>query len=162
MPLQCSPGAAPMQRKGLLKEDRSRTSLVPKRGCRDKPFPLARMIWGSHVLTLFHPPATTLLCVSLPFQAVQFLLCDLLLITRTRFWQQQMQGGPAHRARYQASALELRGFQQDLSTLRRLAQADQPAMHRVNGSTGRPSFKLGRENVSSRPLKSAPEEWGRG
>ncbi|KAM6423751.1 sterol regulatory element-binding protein 1 isoform 2-T2 [Liasis olivaceus] len=64
-------------------------------------------------------------------RAVQFLLCDLLLITRTRFWQQQMQGAPAHRARYQASALELRGFQQDLSTLRRLAQADQPAMHRV-------------------------------
>uniref|UniRef100_A0A0B8RP38 Sterol regulatory element-binding protein 1 n=1 Tax=Philothamnus irregularis TaxID=1899461 RepID=A0A0B8RP38_9SAUR len=64
-------------------------------------------------------------------RAVQFLLCDLLLITRTRFWQQQMQGAPPHRARYQASALELRGFQQDLSTLRRLAQADQPAMHRV-------------------------------
>ncbi|XP_070617517.1 sterol regulatory element-binding protein 1 isoform X2 [Erythrolamprus reginae] len=64
-------------------------------------------------------------------RAVQFLLCDLLLITRTRFWQQQMQGAPPHRARYQASAPELRGFQQDLSTLRRLAQADQPAMHRV-------------------------------
>ncbi|XP_063171265.1 sterol regulatory element-binding protein 1 [Candoia aspera] len=64
-------------------------------------------------------------------RAVQFLLCDLLLITRTRFWQQQMQGSTPHRARYQASALQLRGFQQDLSTLRRLAQADQPAMHRV-------------------------------
>ncbi|KAJ6655918.1 hypothetical protein lerEdw1_004503 [Lerista edwardsae] len=64
-------------------------------------------------------------------RAVQLLLCDLLLITRTRLWQQQMQAHPPLGAPYQASALELRGFQQDLSSLRRLAQADGPAMHRV-------------------------------
>lgn len=136
MPLQCSPGAAPMQRKGLLKVDRSRTSLVLKTGCRERErerFPPAQVTCGLRLCAL--PPSihNLPLCVSLSLQAVQFLLCDLLLITRTRFWQQQMQGGPPHRARYQASALELRGFQQDLSTLRRLAQADQPAMHRVNG-----------------------------
>ncbi|KAH0632040.1 hypothetical protein JD844_020064 [Phrynosoma platyrhinos] len=64
-------------------------------------------------------------------QAVQFLLCDLLLITRTRLWQQQMQAAQPHGGPYQASAHELRGFQQELSSLRRLAQADKPAMHRV-------------------------------
>nr|XP_028561572.1 sterol regulatory element-binding protein 1 isoform X1 [Podarcis muralis] len=64
-------------------------------------------------------------------RAVQFLLCDLLLITRTRLWQQQMQAGQPHGTPYQASTLELRGFQQDLSSLRRLAQADKAAMHRV-------------------------------
>uniref|UniRef100_A0A8D2LWE8 Sterol regulatory element-binding protein 1 n=1 Tax=Varanus komodoensis TaxID=61221 RepID=A0A8D2LWE8_VARKO len=64
-------------------------------------------------------------------RALQLLLCDLLLVTRTRLWRQQMQAAPPPGAPYQASALELRGFQQDLSSLRRLAQADQPAMHRV-------------------------------
>ncbi|XP_042293765.1 sterol regulatory element-binding protein 1 isoform X2 [Sceloporus undulatus] len=64
-------------------------------------------------------------------RAVQFLLCDLLLITRTRLWQQQMQAAQPHGGPYQASAHELRGFQQELSSLRRLAQADKPAMHRV-------------------------------
>uniref|UniRef100_A0ABM5EZL0 Sterol regulatory element-binding protein 1 n=1 Tax=Pogona vitticeps TaxID=103695 RepID=A0ABM5EZL0_9SAUR len=64
-------------------------------------------------------------------RAIQFLLCDLLLITRTRLWQQQMQASQPHGTPYQASALELRGFQQELSSLRRLAQADKPAMHRV-------------------------------
>ncbi|XP_053132718.1 sterol regulatory element-binding protein 1 isoform X2 [Hemicordylus capensis] len=64
-------------------------------------------------------------------RAVQLLLCDLLLITRTRLWQQQMQATQPHGTPYQASALELRGFHQDLSSLRRLAQADRPAMHRV-------------------------------
>ncbi|XP_062999304.1 sterol regulatory element-binding protein 1 isoform X2 [Elgaria multicarinata webbii] len=64
-------------------------------------------------------------------RAVQFLLCDLLLITRTRLWQQQMQATQPPGGPYQASAVELCGFQQDLSSLRRLAQADKPAMHRV-------------------------------
>ncbi|XP_066496663.1 sterol regulatory element-binding protein 1 isoform X2 [Tiliqua scincoides] len=64
-------------------------------------------------------------------RAMQLLLCDLLLITRTRLWQQQMQASAPLGAPYQASALELRGFQQDLSSLRRLTQADRPAMHRV-------------------------------
>ncbi|XP_054848716.1 sterol regulatory element-binding protein 1 isoform X1 [Eublepharis macularius] len=64
-------------------------------------------------------------------RAMQFVLCDLLLIIRTRLWQQQMQATQPHGTSYQASALELRGFQGDLSSLRRLAQADRPAMHRV-------------------------------
>ncbi|XP_077172447.1 sterol regulatory element-binding protein 1 isoform X1 [Paroedura picta] len=64
-------------------------------------------------------------------RAMQFLLCDLLLIIRTRLWQQQMQATQPHGTPYQASTLELRGFQGDLSSLRRLAQADRPAMHRV-------------------------------
>uniref|UniRef100_A0A493TZW3 Sterol regulatory element binding transcription factor 1 n=1 Tax=Anas platyrhynchos platyrhynchos TaxID=8840 RepID=A0A493TZW3_ANAPP len=69
--------------------------------------------------------------LSSPPQAVQLLLCDLLLVTRTNLWQQQMSASQQLRGAYQASALELRGFQQDLSTLRRLAQTLRPAMRRV-------------------------------
>ncbi|XP_072205080.1 sterol regulatory element-binding protein 1 isoform X2 [Excalfactoria chinensis] len=64
-------------------------------------------------------------------KAVQLLLCDLLLVTRTNLWQQQMSASQQLRGTYQASALELRGFQQDLSSLRRLAQTLRPAMRRV-------------------------------
>ncbi|XP_051488036.1 LOW QUALITY PROTEIN: sterol regulatory element-binding protein 1 [Apus apus] len=64
-------------------------------------------------------------------KAVQFLLCDLLLVTRTNLWQQQMSASQQRSCLYQASALELRGFQQDLSSLRRLAQTLRPAMRRV-------------------------------
>ncbi|XP_030434682.1 sterol regulatory element-binding protein 1 isoform X1 [Gopherus evgoodei] len=64
-------------------------------------------------------------------KAVQLLLCDLLLVTRTNLWQQQMNVSQQLSCVYQASALELRGFQQDLSSLRRLAQTFRPAMRRV-------------------------------
>ncbi|XP_053936805.1 sterol regulatory element-binding protein 1 isoform X2 [Cuculus canorus] len=64
-------------------------------------------------------------------KAVQLLLCDLLLVTRTNLWQQQMSVSQQRSCQYQASALELRGFQQDLSSLRRLAQTLRPAMRRV-------------------------------
>ncbi|XP_074866356.1 sterol regulatory element-binding protein 1 isoform X2 [Carettochelys insculpta] len=64
-------------------------------------------------------------------KAVQLLLCDLLLVTRTNLWQQQMTVSQQLSCVYQASALELRGFQQDLSSLRRLAQTFRPAMRRV-------------------------------
>uniref|UniRef100_A0A8C0TZJ0 Sterol regulatory element-binding protein 1-like n=1 Tax=Cyanistes caeruleus TaxID=156563 RepID=A0A8C0TZJ0_CYACU len=67
----------------------------------------------------------------LSLQAVQLLLCDLLLVTRTNLWQQQMGASQQRSCLYQASALELRGFQQDLSSLRRLAQTLRPAMRRV-------------------------------
>lgn len=65
---------------------------------------------------------------------VQLLLCDLLLVTRTNLWQQQMGASQQRSCLYQASALELRGFQQDLSSLRRLAQTLRPAMRRVSPS----------------------------
>ncbi|XP_017589770.1 PREDICTED: sterol regulatory element-binding protein 1 [Corvus brachyrhynchos] len=64
-------------------------------------------------------------------KAVQLLLCDLLLVTRPNLWQQQMGASQQRSCLYQASALELRGFQQDLSSLRRLAQTLRPAMRRV-------------------------------
>ncbi|KAM8798391.1 LOW QUALITY PROTEIN: sterol regulatory element-binding protein 1 [Eudromia elegans] len=64
-------------------------------------------------------------------KAAQLLLCDLLLVTRTNAWQQQMSVSQQLSCAYQASALELRGFQQDLSGLRRLAQTFRPAMRRV-------------------------------
>ncbi|XP_075421985.1 sterol regulatory element-binding protein 1 isoform X2 [Ascaphus truei] len=68
-------------------------------------------------------------------KAVQLLMCDLLLVTRTNIWQQQQQqssspGGPQSTV-HPASPLELRGFQVDLSSLRRLAQSFRPAMRRV-------------------------------
>lgn len=70
-----------------------------------------------------------------PTQAVQLLLCDLLLVVRTSLWRQQQPPAPAPGA--QASALELRGFQRDLSGLRRLAQSCRPAMRRVSVRDGR-------------------------
>ncbi|XP_061329714.1 sterol regulatory element-binding protein 1 [Pezoporus flaviventris] len=76
-------------------------------------------------LELGTPPKATI------DKAVQLLLCDLLLVTRTNLWQQQMSASQQRSCLYQASALELRGFQQDLSSLRRLAQTLRPAMRRV-------------------------------
>ncbi|PNJ08277.1 SREBF1 isoform 23, partial [Pongo abelii] len=69
-------------------------------------------------------------------KAVQLFLCDLLLVVRTSLWRQQQPPAPAPAAqgtssRPHASALELRGFQRDLSSLRRLAQSFRPAMRRV-------------------------------
>lgn len=79
-----------------------------------------------------HSLSLPLTGASLSPQAVQLLLCDLLLVTRTNVWQQQMNVSQHLSCVYQASALELRGFQQDLSSLRRLAQAFRPAMRRVS------------------------------
>nr|XP_039332780.1 sterol regulatory element-binding protein 1 isoform X6 [Saimiri boliviensis boliviensis] len=69
-------------------------------------------------------------------KAVQLFLCDLLLVVRTSLWRQQQPPAPAPAGQGassgpQASALELRGFQRDLSSLRRLAQSFRPAMRRV-------------------------------
>ncbi|XP_057570571.1 sterol regulatory element-binding protein 1 isoform X6 [Hippopotamus amphibius kiboko] len=69
-------------------------------------------------------------------KAMQLLLCDLLLVARTSLWQRQKPPVPAQASQgpgggAQASALELRGFQRDLSGLRRLAQSFRPAMRRV-------------------------------
>ncbi|XP_019836479.2 sterol regulatory element-binding protein 1 isoform X1 [Bos indicus] len=69
-------------------------------------------------------------------KALQLLLCDLLLVARTSLWQRQKLPAPTQASQgpgggAQASALELRGFQRDLSGLRRLAQNVRPAMRRV-------------------------------
>lgn len=69
-------------------------------------------------------------------KAMQLLLCDLLLVARTSLWQRQQSPASVQVAHGtsngpQASALELRGFQHDLSSLRRLAQSFRPAMRRV-------------------------------
>lgn len=70
-------------------------------------------------------------------QAMQLLLCDLLLVARTSLWRRQQLPAPAQASQgpgsgAQASALELHGFQRDLSGLRRLAQSFRPAMRRVS------------------------------
>ncbi|XP_029785200.1 sterol regulatory element-binding protein 1 isoform X1 [Suricata suricatta] len=69
-------------------------------------------------------------------KAMQLLLCDLLLVARTSLWRRQQPPAPTQASQgpgtgAQASALELRGFQRDLSGLRRLAQSFRPAMRRV-------------------------------
>uniref|UniRef100_A0A8C3AQX1 Sterol regulatory element-binding protein 1 n=1 Tax=Cyclopterus lumpus TaxID=8103 RepID=A0A8C3AQX1_CYCLU len=74
-------------------------------------------------------------------KVVQLLLCDLLLVMRTNVWRLQQQGaGPAGSGSvgtsgpvgvHQASPLELQGFQQDLSSLRKLAHSFRPAMRRL-------------------------------
>ena len=78
-----------------------------------------------------------------PLQVVQLLLCDLLLVMRTNVWRLQQQGAsPAGSGSvgascpsgvHQASPLELQGFQQDLSSLRKLAHSFRPAVRRVSG-----------------------------
>ncbi|XP_036384871.1 sterol regulatory element-binding protein 1-like isoform X1 [Megalops cyprinoides] len=62
-------------------------------------------------------------------KVVQLLLCDLLLVTRTSVWRQQQSA--ADGGGLQASPQELRGFQQDLSSLRKLAQSFRPATRRL-------------------------------
>ncbi|KAM4697544.1 sterol regulatory element-binding protein 1 isoform 1-T1 [Rhinophrynus dorsalis] len=65
-------------------------------------------------------------------KALQLLICDLLLVTRTNIWQQQ-QSSPGQQPSHvhPAPPHELRGFQLDLSSLRRLAQSFRPSMRRV-------------------------------
>ncbi|XP_036924636.1 sterol regulatory element-binding protein 1 isoform X1 [Sturnira hondurensis] len=79
--------------------------------------------------------ATTPVGISID-KAMQLLLCDLLLVARTSLWLRQQPSAPGQALRAPGSgalpsALELRGFQRDLSGLRRLAQSFQPAMQRV-------------------------------
>ncbi|XP_062263188.1 sterol regulatory element-binding protein 1 [Platichthys flesus] len=76
-------------------------------------------------------------------KVIQLLLCDLLLVMRTNVWRLQQQGaGPAGSGSgpvgtsgpaglHQASPPELQGFQQDLSSLRKLAHTFRPAMRRL-------------------------------
>ncbi|KAJ8387136.1 hypothetical protein AAFF_G00160760 [Aldrovandia affinis] len=65
-------------------------------------------------------------------KVVQLLLCDLLLVTRTSVWRQQQSTGSAPQATpLQATPTELQGFQQDLSSLRKLAQSFRPALRRL-------------------------------
>ncbi|KAM9844018.1 sterol regulatory element-binding protein 1 [Aulostomus maculatus] len=74
-------------------------------------------------------------------KVVQLLLGDLLLVMRTNVWRLQQQGAaPAGSGSvgasnpvgvHQASPPELQGFQQDLSSLRKLAQSFRPAMRRL-------------------------------
>ncbi|XP_045680160.1 sterol regulatory element-binding protein 1 isoform X4 [Phyllostomus hastatus] len=79
--------------------------------------------------------ATTPVGISID-KAMQLLLCDLLLVARTSLWLRQQPSVPGQASQAPGSgappsALELRGFQRDLSGLRRLAQSFQPAMQRV-------------------------------
>ncbi|XP_077388668.1 sterol regulatory element-binding protein 1 [Festucalex cinctus] len=73
-------------------------------------------------------------------KVVQLLLCDLLLVMRTNVWHLQQQQGASAAGPgpglgplgvQQASPPELQGFQQDLSSLRKLAQSFRPAMRRL-------------------------------
>lgn len=72
-------------------------------------------------------------------QVTELLICDLLLVLRTNVWHEQHKSpvapGPtassAPSGPHQASPPELQGFQQDLSSLRKLAHTFKPAMRRV-------------------------------
>uniref|UniRef100_A0A674MRD7 Sterol regulatory element-binding protein 1 n=1 Tax=Takifugu rubripes TaxID=31033 RepID=A0A674MRD7_TAKRU len=69
-------------------------------------------------------------------KVVQLLLCDLLLVMRTNVWRLQQQGAKQPGSScpsgvHQASPLELQGFQQDLSSLRKLAHSFRPAVRRL-------------------------------
>ncbi|XP_078388179.1 sterol regulatory element-binding protein 2 isoform X2 [Cetorhinus maximus] len=77
------------------------------------------------------------LTVSSPHQdtnlhkAVQLLVCDILLSIRTTLWQKQANSSQAVGETYQASSLELKGFQRDLSSLRKLGQTFKPAHRKM-------------------------------
>lgn len=126
MPLPCSPAGVPRS------QPARRDLLTPRRHPSVPPA----------------PPLTPLPSL----QVVQLLLCDLLLVTRTNLWQQQMTVSQQRSCLYQASALELRGFQQDLSSLRRLAQTLRPAMRRVSPSTLVPARPLVPQAVLTVPV----------
>nr|XP_023665050.1 sterol regulatory element-binding protein 1-like [Paramormyrops kingsleyae] len=64
-------------------------------------------------------------CAGVIDKLLQVLLCDLLLVTRSTVWHRQ-QGGLLP-----APAQQLHGFQQDLSSLRKLVQSFRPGTHRV-------------------------------
>uniref|UniRef100_A0AAY4CAH8 Sterol regulatory element-binding protein 1 n=1 Tax=Denticeps clupeoides TaxID=299321 RepID=A0AAY4CAH8_9TELE len=65
-------------------------------------------------------------------KVVQLLLCDLLLVSRTNMWRSHQSSGQSSPSPVpQASPAELHGFQQDLSSLRKLAQTFRPAMRRL-------------------------------
>ncbi|XP_078602754.1 sterol regulatory element-binding protein 1-like [Branchiostoma floridae x Branchiostoma japonicum] len=62
-------------------------------------------------------------------QAVQLLVCDWLLSTRTAVWQMACNSGPVGASC--ARPTELHGFQEDLASLRKIAQGLKPALSRV-------------------------------
>ncbi|XP_004071741.1 sterol regulatory element-binding protein 1 [Oryzias latipes] len=72
-------------------------------------------------------------------KVTELLICDLLLVLRTNVWHEQHKSpvapGPtassAPSGPHQASPPELQGFQQDLSSLRKLAHTFKPAMRRL-------------------------------
>ncbi|RVE69482.1 hypothetical protein OJAV_G00078060 [Oryzias javanicus] len=74
-------------------------------------------------------------------KVTELLICDLLLVLRTNVWHEQHKstspvgpgsvGSSAPSGVHQASPPELQGFQQDLSSLRKLAHTFKPAMRRL-------------------------------
>ncbi|XP_036134334.1 sterol regulatory element-binding protein 1 isoform X1 [Molossus molossus] len=105
-------------------------------------------------------------------KAMQLLLCDLLLVARTSLWLRQQPSAPSQASQgpgsgAQASALELRGFQRDLSGLRRLAQSFPPAMRRVFLHEATARLMAGAspartQQLLGRSLRKRPGSCGRG
>ena len=62
-------------------------------------------------------------------QAVQLLLCDWLLATRTELWEMSQPGDKGDKP---ATQMELIAFQQDLSSLRKLSQVNKAALPKVS------------------------------
>ena len=62
-------------------------------------------------------------------QAVQLLLCDWLLTTRTELWEMSQPGDKGDKP---ATQMELIAFQQDLSSLRKLSQVNKAALPKVS------------------------------
>lgn len=62
-------------------------------------------------------------------QAVQLLLCDWLLATRTELWEMSQPGDKGDKP---ATQMELIAFQQDLSSLRKLSQINKAALPKVS------------------------------
>ncbi|XP_067875493.1 sterol regulatory element-binding protein 2 [Heterodontus francisci] len=81
-------------------------------------------LWNS--LTVSSPHQDTNL-----HKAVQLLVCDILLSIRTTLWQKQANSSEAVGETYQASSPELKGFQRDLSSLRKLGQTFKPAHRKM-------------------------------
>ena len=65
------------------------------------------------------------------FQALQLMICDWLLATRTEVWEKEKANGDKD----VVSQTELIAFQQDLASLRKLAHNNKGALPRVSAFT---------------------------
>uniref|UniRef100_A0A8C7FFS3 Sterol regulatory element-binding protein 2 n=1 Tax=Oncorhynchus kisutch TaxID=8019 RepID=A0A8C7FFS3_ONCKI len=77
--------------------------------------------------------------ISVPLSGVELLVCDLLLTLRTSLWQR---GSSSNGEPGPAPSSQLAGFQQDLSSLRRLGQCYRQAQHKVTRASNLLNYSL--------------------
>lgn len=126
MCLQCSTEASRICRHLQHTISRSRHCL------RCMYCPICLLVSITHCVVIYYVVQQFILC--LPYcclsytKGVELLVCDLLLTLRTSLWQR---GSSSNGEPGPAPSSQLAGFQQDLSSLRRLGQCYRQAQHKV-------------------------------